>query len=274
MNENEINAIGRTAFLIAACRSIENDKKVSLFKDPYAKYFVNPEIISKAIAFEGIIPVGVQAILYRTKYFYDKLSACIHDGIKQVVMLGSGFDLKCQDCVDSSVSFYDVDQPSVLQFKDNVLDKNGIKKNAKSIGCDYIKEPLIEKLKASGFDTQIATVFLWEGNVHYVEKSDIKSLLIDLRNNLDHFFISFDYLTDTVINRTTPYPAVTQAANFFSGLGSPWITGYDDISVLSKATFLTLLDTVSMEVLEHQYCPEAKNSLELLSLYSVSTLKK
>ena len=54
---------------------------------------------------------------YRVCIMNETLERAIADGVKQVVTLGAGFDMRAQIFRTPGVRFCDVDQPGVLAFK-------------------------------------------------------------------------------------------------------------------------------------------------------------
>ena len=266
-----INKIGSTAFVIAAYRVQEESAEHPLFKDKYAKFFVNEDIMQKAKAFYYVIPEAREMVRCRTKFFDDKVDKYIEKGVEQVVLLGSGFDMRA--CKHSGVDFYDVDQRAVLKFKEKVIKGNNIDYTAKFVPCNYIEKNVISKLIEKGLDVSKSTLLVWEGNTQYIPLNKIFGFLNKLKDKLNKFYITFDYFDDTVISRESGIQSVIGAAEFFEKMGAPWVTGFSDMSLIEKETGLKLLENITMESLTKKYDPDgSQNNMEIFQLYSVCTL--
>ncbi len=268
-----INEIGATAFIIAAYRAEEEANNSPLFVDSYAKFFVTDEIMKKANDFTSVFPEGKEMIRYRIKFFDDTILSYINQGTTQFVLLGGGFDMRACKYAKQGIKFYDLDQAPVLNFKQSVIAKNNIDYPSTSICCDYLLDDIVGCLTEKGFNANLPSLFIWEGNTLYITKEKIYSLLSNLGKQLDNFNISFDYIAQTVVTRTSGIESVTKAADFFENMGSPWITGFDDVRDIEKNTSLKVIKNFLMKSLEKKYFPDtAAADPNILSQYSVCIL--
>ena len=271
----DINEVGLTAFVISYFRMLERERRHPLFEDPYAEWFVPEEMKEKARQFHEVLPEAGDMIRYRVCFFNDITKRAIRDGKKQIVLVGSGFDMRPVIFRTEGVTFYDVDQPAVLQYKHEVLAQHGVQP-CPGMPCNYLEINLPEQLASVGFDPAKPTLFLWEGNTMYLPLELIYGFLRQLQQQVESFHIGFDYLTKKVINRTSGIEGVTRAADFFEHkLGAPWITGFDDLGVFERNTGLAVIESGGMENVGVQYAPEdAKNIAQFTDLYSYCVLAK
>ena len=65
---------------------------------------------------------------------------------------------------------------------------------------NYVTDGLLRLLDANGFDFDLPTCVIWEGNTMYLNRPAVLNVLTDLRESLKAFAISFDYLTEAVID--------------------------------------------------------------------------
>jgi len=138
---SDINEVGATAFFIAGIREQEKDREHPLFKDPYAEWFVNDDIRAKVGQVFALLPEGMELVRYRSALFDDIIRREIERGMRQIVILGSGFDMRPHVFEDEGVRFCDVDQPAVLAFKGKVLEGHGMTPCA-GIPCNYLEADL------------------------------------------------------------------------------------------------------------------------------------
>src|ERR1700754_4606115 len=105
----KVNQASRTAQYMALFRALETTraKHHRLFKDPYAVSFLNNKhrLVTQLSALSPVrkwieqiiykkIPGAYSSGLARTKFIDDLLEQSIRNGIKQVIILGAGFDTR------------------------------------------------------------------------------------------------------------------------------------------------------------------------------------
>jgi len=267
-----ISEVGATAFIIATYRSRESMQNSPLFEDPYAEFFLNEQLTETADKLSTMIPEMGTMVRYRTKYFDDKVKELINQGVTQVVLLGSGFDMRACRNNKQGVKFFDIDQSSVVQFKRKVIERNSIDYPSKLIVCNYLQEDLIAKLVENGVNTSERTLFVWEGNSLYIPEDNIYQLFNKLQQAFDNMNITFDFISDKVVSIKEGLESVQDAKSYFDELSSPWVTGFGDIKVIEDHTALKLSECFTMKSLEDNYTQmTSNNDPEKLSSYSVCT---
>ena len=90
----DINEIGATAFVISCMRAMEKDQEHKLFDDPYAALFVNEAIEEKVQELIRVFPPSVELVRFRVRVMSEVVERGIADGVKQIVSLGAGFDMR------------------------------------------------------------------------------------------------------------------------------------------------------------------------------------
>ncbi len=271
---NLIDQIGSTAFIIAAFRAEESKRDIPLFRDDHAQYFLDDEMVEKAREMARIMPTTESMIRYRVRYFGDKISQYIQNDTTQVVLLGGGFDMRVCNYAGQGARFFDVDQSPVLNHKKDVIEQNGIHYPSTFVPCNYIEDDVISVLDQSGFDRMAPTLFIWEGNCMYIPDHLIYGLFDTFQAHIDRFAISFDYVSTSIINHTTGRQELTDLAQLFEDMGSPWITGFDDIHSIEKHSSLRVAENVPMRQLEQSLEPNKPPIDEdLIKTYSVCTIE-
>ena len=61
-----------------------------------------------------------------------------------------------------------------------------------------------------------------------------KAILQQLKGNLMHFSVSFDYFATAMIAKTTGVGGLTRMTDNFERMNARWITGFDDIAALAE----------------------------------------
>ncbi|MGQ3888229.1 class I SAM-dependent methyltransferase [Legionella sp. CNM-1927-20] len=168
-----------------------------LFKDEMMSQFVNEDI--KEEAEQRLDKRMWLPLATRTRFFRQTISDAVKNkDVKQIVILGSGFDTlaarKAKYSEHFGVRFFEIDQPQILKSKEEIYAEKYINKNATYIGLDYVKDNLIEALKKNEIDFNKPTLILWEGNTFYLEKEEVIQILKNLARQFSHLIITFDYM--------------------------------------------------------------------------------
>ncbi len=276
-----INEIGATAFVISCIRAMEKDQEHKLFDDPYAALFVNEAVEEKVQEQIRVFPPSRELVRYRVCVMSEIVERGIKDGAKQIVSLGAGFDMRAHIYATEGVRFCDVDQPAVLQFKNKVLEAGGVTP-CPGIECNYLEVDLSQELSRAGFDLEAPTLFIWEGNTMYLPLDLIHDFLDRMRAQIPHMTIAFDYFSEKVINRSSGDERITEITDMFeNNFGVKWLTGFDDLSVLTEKHELEVIESESLMEFGERRAPESAAEMkefmdvsgELLKLYSYCVLK-
>ena len=205
----------------------------------------------------------------------------IENGVKQIVSLGSGFDMRAHIYQTEGVRFCDVDQPAVLGYKNKVLEAGGVTPCA-GIECNYLEVDLSQKLRQAGFDMEAPILFIWEGNTMYLPVELIHDFLARLRAQAPRMTIAFDYYSEKVINRTSGDERITEVTDLFeNNLGVKWVTGFDDLSIFREKHGFEVVESASLMQVGERRAPESVAAMkkemdlaaDLLKLYSYCVLK-
>lgn len=268
-----MNNVTATAFIVAEFRAEENAEPHPLYTDNVVKIWLNEETKKTASEITQNSPAAKEMVKLRTKYFDDVLSNQILGGCKQIVILGSGLDTRAARINGEGVIYFEIDDPATLQLKAETLKANKISANVRYLPGDYIKDGLISLLKQSEFDFQRATYFLWEGNTTLLARKDVIFVLEQIRDNFPNFRLSFDYMSEQVILRTTGYQDINDYIDKYESMYAPWITGFDKIATLADQLNLKVIENFSTADLHQQYRPRRSLESNLFKFYFVCTLE-
>ena len=270
----DINEVGSTAFFPVCVRQMEKDEARPLFEDPYAGWFVDDEATQEFRRLIRTFPAIRETARYRVCIMNETLERAIADGVKQVVTLGAGFDMRSQIFRTLGVRFCDVDQPAVLEFKRKVLEARGVAPCA-AIAGNYLEIDLPGELAGKRFDLEAPTLFIWEGNTMYLPVDLIHDFLDRLRARVPRLIVAFDYFSEHIINRTSGNDTMTAATDYFENhFGAKWVTGFDDLSVFERRNQLKIIHSGAMLDVCKRYAPERAPALaEWTGLHSYCVLK-
>lgn len=253
----------RTAEYMAFFRALESitpsDKR--LFEDPFAVNFLRPGLrkavyCSKSPALRAAInwyvdkrmPGARTSAIARTRLIDDRLRAALGAGIKQVVILGAGFDCRSIRLPElSETSVFEVDHRDTLRAKRACLDR--IAPSASSpvlyIGIDFNRESLSDALHNAGFDRSRPTVFLWEGVTNYLTEEAVDRVLQVVGTCQVGSQIIFTFVHSGVLNGSVKFHGADRLIRDVADVGEPWTFGIDPQNL---SAFLSRRDSGSMRI--------------------------
>lgn len=178
--------IGATAVVVAKFRAIETTRSDRLFADPLAEVLVTeagmPEMEGITRDVIEVVPMlrrVYEATIVRTRYLDDHLLSAVEDGCRQVVLLAAGLDTRAYRIpVAEDVTFYELDLPKVLEFKNGALERHRAQTltDRVAVAAD-LTESWAAPLQAAGFDPASATLWMAEGIMMYFTQEQNDALL-------------------------------------------------------------------------------------------------
>ena len=271
---SEIKNVSGTAFIIAEFRAEENAAPEPLYRDEIVELFLDRNSKQVAHQVAQSFPPVKDMVKLRTRYFDDVLAQQLALGCRQVVILGSGLDTRAVRMPAPEVRYFEIDQAATLQLKAERLAANGIAAEVTYIPGDYVKDDLIALLENNQFDFQLPTYFLWEGNITYLQREDIIAVLDAIRNHVEHFKLSLDYLLDQVIAKTTGYVELDDYIEQLEQRGAPWVTGFNDMTCFITSLGLDIVETYSAAQLHDRYRPQLPLPSPIFQFYFVCTVAR
>jgi methyltransferase (TIGR00027 family) len=270
---NHKNVSG-TAFIIAAFRDEENQAETPLYTDKIVQLFLNEQIRETAKTISQNFPAAKEMIKLRTKYFDQVLCQQISQGYKQIIILGSGLDTRPVRQNVEGITYFEIDAKATLQLKEDTLKSNNIAANVHYVPGDYVKDGLVALLEKTVFNFELPTYILWEGNTTLIRMEEVITVLKQIREHFHNFRLSFDYMSDKVILRTTGYEDINDYIDRYEKLYTPWITGFENIEPLAKDLGLRVIENFSMTELFKKYRPNCPLASNLFYFYFVCTLER
>jgi methyltransferase (TIGR00027 family) len=185
---------GITSVAVAMARARESARPDALFRDPFARLFVDAAAASLDAAGEADewkpllawVDLFYSRGVVRTRYIDDHLLEAVADRAhrcRQVVLLGSGLDTRAFRLPwPDGVRVFEVDTPSVFAFKEQVLSAAGVDTVAPSrcvrtvIEAD-LREDWAARLDEAPFDRTVPTAWVAEGVLPYLTQAEARHLM-------------------------------------------------------------------------------------------------
>jgi methyltransferase (TIGR00027 family) len=142
---------------------------------------------------------SVEYVLQRTKFFDEQLIGAIGNGVKQVVVLGAGYDsrpIRFRTLLKSARVF-EVDRTSTQSWKKRRLQEvfGRPPSNLTFVQADLETDALGVALESRGFQFGLSTVFLCEGVAMYLSEPGVHGTLDFVAKAGCESRIVFDYWT-------------------------------------------------------------------------------
>jgi methyltransferase (TIGR00027 family) len=267
-----IEDVSGTAFVVAEYRAEENREPVPIYRDPVVGVFLSEASRRAAERVSSRFPAAKDMVKTRTRYFDDRLEAEIAAGISQVVILGAGLDTRGVRKQSASVRYFEIDDPNTIELKRHCYAAARIEPGITLIPGNYVTDGLVELLARNGFKFDAPTYFIWEGNVMYMPLATDKQTMRLLKQHVRRFRLSFDYLTEAVITKTTGDASLTTLVESFEAMNAPWLSGIDDVPGLADEVGLKVVENMTTGELYRKYRGRAAAS-RIFQHYSICTLE-
>jgi methyltransferase (TIGR00027 family) len=186
-----VSSVGLTALVVAAGRSVDTHRRDGLISDPYAERFVAAAEPPTPLPTRPITPrsdsedelwqmmSGYMGV--RTRFFDEFFDAAGRAGVRQAVILAAGLDARAQRLEWApGTTLFEVDQPAVLAFKDEVLGEapgGGPPRCGRRTVAVDLRDDWTGALDGAGFDPSAPTAWLAEGLLPYLPAQAQEALL-------------------------------------------------------------------------------------------------
>src|SRR5262245_14090032 len=267
-----IKDVSGTAFVVAEYRAEENREPCPIYEDPVVGLFLSDASRQAAERVSARFPPVKDMVKTRTRYFDDVLDEQIAAGIGQVVILGAGLDTRAVRKQSAAVQYFEIDDPATMELKRRCYADGRVDTGVRLIPGNYVTDGVIDLLRPNGFAFDVPTYFIWEGNVMYNPLAADKETMRQLKRHVKRFRLSFDYLTESVIKKTTGDASLRILVESFEAMGAPWLSGIDDIHGLAGELGLHVLENFTTGTLYRLYRGRPSTS-PIFEHYSICTLE-
>lgn len=250
-------------------REMRKPAEERICSDPFAPHFLSPFFmrlrrhpwLGKAYGWlaERRCPGLRGGILARTRYIDERTTACLADGIGQLVILGAGNDSRGYRLVEpgSGVRVFEVDHPATQAVKcEKVRNLFGaIPPHVTFVPVDFCRDDLHRRLDESGYEPDRKTLFIMEGVIYYLTAAAVDDTLRFVTHcSASGSSIVFDYFPLPVINGTCTRKESINMRRRVAGMGEPFLFGIRDEEI---EEFLRERGFRQFEITDSSACKEA-----------------
>lgn len=187
-----VSSVGLTALAVAGARAIESRRPDALIDDPFAEALVtaaDPAMptptrlphpgFEEDAEFSRLWSQIATHLGIRTRLFDGFFADAWQAGVRQAVILASGLDARAWRLDwPAGTTVFEIDQPKVLDFKDDVFAKEGAQPRCdrRAVAVD-LRDDWPAALRAARFDPSRPTAWLAEGLLPYLPEDAETRLL-------------------------------------------------------------------------------------------------
>jgi methyltransferase (TIGR00027 family) len=206
---------------------------------------------------------SVTTMFIRTKHMDGALDGALADGMRQVVILGAGFDSRGYRFRDrlQGIRFLEVDYGPTQEHKKQRVRAilGALPKDVQYVPMDFTKDDLLTQLRKSGYSNEARTLYVWEGVTTYLPEAAIMSSLRFIREqSAPGSAVVFDYTLASD-------PRVNNPTTRFARWGEPWLFGFpgqSSVDTLRQAGLEAVADE-SFGDLAARYVPRRDSTATL-----------
>jgi len=174
------------------------------------------------------LPGARTSAVARTRLIDDEWRQAQRDGIRQIVILGSGFDCRAYRLSgEHSPVVFEVDRPITVASKRERLRGvlRTIPQNVRFVEVDFNRQSLGEALTGARFDSSVPALFLWEGVTSYLTPEAVDSVLRYVGSTSPGSRLVFTYVHSGALDSSMDFEGAQRTIHDVARLGEPWRFG-------------------------------------------------
>jgi methyltransferase (TIGR00027 family) len=247
------NNASKTAETIAMVRMTESKKPEDerICYDPYAISFISQDVLDFASknpeeyrAFvarnESLVPGASNSIVARVRFFDDVVKSSINDGLKQLVIVGAGYDTRAYRIEGlDKIHAFEIDHPATQKIKINIIKQifDSPPNHVTYIPSDLEIDEFGKKLLETKYDSSKETLFIMEGLLMYLSPETVDKILsFIVHNSVKGSSVLFDYIPSSVVDGTCELEAGENWQKGVTAAGEPFKFGISEGSIESFLT--------------------------------------
>ena len=275
---DESSSASKTALMVCAYRARATRWPTPVMTDPWAEAISGPEGHEIAARFDARWPHMEMWLALRVA-FLDRLVhlAVDHLDVRQIVVLGAGYDTRAARLPRAGVTFFEVDHPATQAAKRERLARlPGYPVDAaRYTSCDFEREDPVERLAATGLSTSDPALVIWEGVVPYLTEAAVRATATTLARGLDpRSLLAFDFVGKKLAEGVSISDKDRAMRDYVGDLGEPIRFGSNHIVPLLGDCGYRWIRQLSFDELAYEhlgtYAREREFRFQHMALASVT----
>ncbi|MFA6331560.1 MAG: class I SAM-dependent methyltransferase [Methanoregula sp.] len=232
-----------TAEGVALIRATESAKPEGerICYDPYAVRFIRPEILAhfrdmppeqqeaNRAAYDREFPGQRNSIASRVRFFDDTVRKKISEGIRQVVILGAGYDSRAYRIEGiRQARVFEIDRAELQEVKKATVVQifGSLPPHVTFLPLDLATSNIFTALIGAGFDRTQKAIFVMEGLLYYLPPPRVRDLLGETAREAEPgSSILFDYHDQSVVDGTHTSAITQNIRRHVAAVGEPFLFG-------------------------------------------------
>lgn len=237
------NRPSRTAEHNALFRAIEDSRppQARIVSDPLAFRFLGAPFrfaahLSRLPALRVLLcryidhrwPGSRTSLVARTRLIDDYVARALGSGVRQIVLLGAGFDSRAYRLPGADrVRFFEIDHPNTSAKKTALVGRlfGSPPAHVRYVPVDFQTERLGPVLADTGFDARDRSLFLWEGVSNYLTEETVRGTLSFIASLAEGTHLVFTYVDQSVIRNPCGFAGGREVQRTIAKLEEPWTFG-------------------------------------------------
>jgi methyltransferase (TIGR00027 family) len=221
-----------TALMVAAYRGRATARRDAVCDDPWASALAGDEGREVARRYDEAFAHMELWIALRTAFLDARVRSLTGPvgEIRQVVLLGAGFDTRAARLARDGVRFFEVDREETQEVKlARLAQLPGYPvSNATYVTCDFERQDFLDRLAGSGYRMGEPALFLWEGVAAYLTESAVRATLLRVAVGAHPgSVVVFDHLRRRIVSGEVHDVKDHMSREFVAELGEPLRFGID-----------------------------------------------
>jgi methyltransferase (TIGR00027 family) len=261
-------SVSRTAQYVALYRALETIEPEPRFRDPFATAFLSSSL-GLAVRAARVRPLRSLLLRYadlrapgartsaiaRTCFIDALVRKTAEEGVRQVVLLGAGFDCRAHrvpELGDSRV--FEVDRIETQQWKRAHL-RGPVRHDVHYVAVDFQRDDVGARLTDAGWSAERPTLFIWEGVTNYLSEAAVTQVLSWIGRSAPGSTVVFTYIHGGLLDGTVSFPGGHRMMRNVREMGEPWTFGLHPQAVSSfvARAGLTLVEDAGADDYRRRY---------------------
>ncbi|MGA7520869.1 MAG: SAM-dependent methyltransferase [Acidobacteriaceae bacterium] len=237
------NRPSRTAEHNALFRAIEYSRppQARIVSDPFAFSFLGTSfrltaLLSHVPGLRALLcryidyrwPGSRTSLVARTRLIDEYLARALGSGVRQIVLLGAGFDSRAYRLPGADrVQFFEIDHPNTSAKKMALVGRlfGTPPSHVRYVPVDFQTETLQQVLADAGFEARDRSLFLWEGVSNYLTEEAVRTTLSFIASLTEGTQLVFTYVDQSVICNPSGFAGGREVQRAIAKLEEPWTFG-------------------------------------------------
>jgi methyltransferase (TIGR00027 family) len=268
-------SISRTAQHVTLVRALESTARArpALFQDQFASALLPWSLrlvvqLSRVQVLRNLLEryvdarlPGVRAwVALRTRYIDERVHEALAAGIRQVVLMGAGYDCRAYRMqVLKDVAVFEVDRRDTQIDKRRRLTQAAVRvpQGLRYVVADFQTDQLATLLQSAGFDRSASSLFICEGVFVYLDAATVERMLQFVGSCAQNSRLVFTYGSRAAVRDEVTADGV-KLRSFVRRIGEPWQFGIDrsELGAYLARFNLALEQDVDVAACQRLYLPE------------------